>query len=378
MVGYVLQNTLTENGTVSRGICQIGEDGYLLDVTERTAIRPAGEVALYCEDGKDVAIPLDSIASMNCWGFTPDIFEGVMAGFVRFLEKVDENPLKCEYYLPFAVKEQMEAGRCTVKVYESDSPWYGVTYLEDKEKCENVMKNRIQNLNNIGDATVSIGAYAYSAYCLLPIVCKEFSLRYPGVKLTLDMGSIGMVDNLSEKLRRNSIDVTFNYAYDKQTQSAIPFVTERLLFAMHRSVLSGDGLTPYILTRGEVTSGNIPEDKLIRDMSLLSKIPFFDYATFSNTRQKINAILGEYKHCNHRIENARSVDMQYRLMCQGIGAVLTSDLHVKDLMFDRDDIIYIAPDSDEAVRTLYFVTNKDKPVTPAVECFIEVARELFS
>ena len=253
-----------------------------------------------------------------------------------------------------------------------------IEYLEDKEKCESVMKNRIQSINNIGDATVSIGVYAYSAYCLLPFVCKEFSSRYPGVKLNLDMGSIGMVDNLTDKLRRNSIDVTFNYTYDKQTQSAIPFVTERLLFAMHRSVLSTDALLPYILTRGEVTEGNIPKNKLLRDMSLLSEIPFFDYAAFSNTRQKITALLGEYTRCEHRIENARSVDMQYRLMRQGIGAVLTSDLHVKDSIFDEEDIVYIAPDSDEAVRTLYFVTNKDKPVTPAVECFIAVAKELFS
>ena len=137
MVGYVLQNTLTENGTVSRGICQIGEDGYLLDVTERTAIRPAGETAVYHENGEDMAISLNSIASMNCWGFTPDIFDGVMEGFSRFLEDIGDNPLKCEYYLPFAVREQMEAGRCTVKVYESDSPWYGVTYHEDKEKVKN-------------------------------------------------------------------------------------------------------------------------------------------------------------------------------------------------------------------------------------------------
>jgi DNA-binding transcriptional LysR family regulator len=113
-------------------------------------------------------------------------------------------------------------------------------------------------------------------------------------------------------------------------------------------------------------------------MSLLSDIPFFDYETFSNTRQKINAILGEYKHCDHRVENARSVDMQYRLMQQGIGAVLTSDLHVRDRIFDNEDIVYLAPDSDEATRVLYFVINKDKQVTPALERFIEVARELFS
>ena len=252
-----------------------------------------------------------------------------------------------------------------------------VEYLEDRERCENVMKKRIQDINNLGAATVSIGVYAYSAYCILPIVCKEFSKRYPGVKLRLDMGSIGSVDNLSDKLHRNSIDVMLNYSYDKQTQSAIPFVRERLLFAMHRSVLKGDALEPYILTRGEALSGNIPDGKLLCDTALLSEIPFFDYETFSNTRQKINALLGEYKHCDHRVENARSVDMQYRLMQQGVGAVLTSDLHVGDHIFDDEDIVYLAPASDEATRVLFFVISKDREISHATERFINVAKELF-
>ncbi len=146
MVGYVLENTLTENGTVSRGICDVDEKGYLRDVTERTAIRRSGDVAVYEENGRENELPLNSVASMNCWGFTPDIFEGVMECFKLFLSNLGDNPLKCEYYLPFAVRELMEAKKCTVKVYESDSSWYGVTYHEDKEK----VKASIQKLKDNG------------------------------------------------------------------------------------------------------------------------------------------------------------------------------------------------------------------------------------
>lgn len=137
MVGYVLENTLTENGTVSRGICEV-DQGYLVDVTERTSIRRSGAVAVYEENGTLTEIQLDSIASMNCWGFTPDIFEGVEQGFKEFLSQLttNPNPLKCEYYLPFAVRELMEAGKCKVRVYSSDSAWYGVTYHEDKDKVK--------------------------------------------------------------------------------------------------------------------------------------------------------------------------------------------------------------------------------------------------
>ena len=137
MVGYVLENTLTENGTVSRGICQVSDE-YLMDIVERTSIRPRGDVAVFEENGTETEIPLTSIASMNCWGFTPDVFEGIEEGFKEFLSKLDSypNPLKCEYYLPFAVRELMAAGKCRVRVYSSEDAWYGVTYHEDKEKVK--------------------------------------------------------------------------------------------------------------------------------------------------------------------------------------------------------------------------------------------------
>lgn len=136
MVGYVLENTLTENGTVSRGVCNVSKDGYLNDVTERTAIRRCGDTAEFEENGTATKLPLDAIVSMNCWGFTPDVFDGVMEGFCAFLSDLGENPLKCEYYLPFAVRERMEEKKCSVRVYESDSAWYGVTYHEDKQKVQ--------------------------------------------------------------------------------------------------------------------------------------------------------------------------------------------------------------------------------------------------
>ncbi len=149
MVGYILENTLTENGTVSRGICNVDENGYLVDVVERTSIRRGDGVAIYEENGVDTGLPLDSIASMNCWGFTPDIFEGVAKGFESFLAGLSEhpNPQKAEYYLPFAVRELMDESKCNVKVYASDSAWYGVTYHEDKEK---VMAS-IQALKDSGE-----------------------------------------------------------------------------------------------------------------------------------------------------------------------------------------------------------------------------------
>ena len=132
MVGYILENTLTENGTVSRGICSVDENSLLTSVEERTEIRKQGDMAAYKDKGGVAYMPLRSVASMNCWGFTPDIFEKLSVGFSRFLLEEHSDELKCEYYLPFAVCDMLQNDECEIRVYSSEDSWYGVTYKEDK------------------------------------------------------------------------------------------------------------------------------------------------------------------------------------------------------------------------------------------------------
>ncbi|MEE0969564.1 MAG: sugar phosphate nucleotidyltransferase [Clostridia bacterium] len=144
MVGYVLNNTLTENGTVSRGECSISPEGYLIDVTERTKLKRDGDMAAYEEDGVWHKIPKDTIVSMNCIGFTPSVFEYIENGFKSFMgEKGSE--LKSEYYLPTAIKEMMSDGVADVKVYSTDAVWYGVTYHEDKKEVQESIRKMIAN-----------------------------------------------------------------------------------------------------------------------------------------------------------------------------------------------------------------------------------------
>ena len=144
MIGYILDNTLTENGTVSRGECVVDEKGYLLDVTERTKIKRDGDEAAYEEDGVWNKIPKNTIVSMNCLGFTTDVFEHIEQGFADFL-KHHGTEVKSEYYLPTAIKEMMAAGVADVKVYSTDAVWYGVTYHEDKENVQNSIRKLISD-----------------------------------------------------------------------------------------------------------------------------------------------------------------------------------------------------------------------------------------
>ncbi|MCR5323841.1 MAG: nucleotidyltransferase [Lachnospiraceae bacterium] len=135
MVGYILSNTLTENGTVSRGICDVDENGFLKDIEEKTKIAKSADGAQYSEDNCETwrKISPDSIVSMNMWGFKVNFLNELEKSFVRFLDNdVDKNPMKSEFFLPKAVEELLEAGKATVKVLKSTDRWFGVTYKEDK------------------------------------------------------------------------------------------------------------------------------------------------------------------------------------------------------------------------------------------------------
>lgn len=132
MVGYVLGNTLTENGSVSRGVCQVDSEGMLASIVETTQIIPDGETAAYIIDDKKYPLPYETMVSMNFWGFTPSILDLLAEDFENFLGTISENPLKKECYLPLSVDVAMKAGKCGVKTYITNSKWFGVTYGEDK------------------------------------------------------------------------------------------------------------------------------------------------------------------------------------------------------------------------------------------------------
>lgn len=149
MVGYRLKNTVTDNGHVARGVCELNEEGELVSVTERTQIEKRDGDIAYSEDGGEswTAIDGDTLVSMNMWGFTRSILDEIRSGFPAFLEKgLKENPMKCEYFLPSVVSSLLAEDRAAVKVLESEDKWYGVTYKEDKP----VVVAAIQGLKDSG------------------------------------------------------------------------------------------------------------------------------------------------------------------------------------------------------------------------------------
>lgn len=147
MVGFRVGNTLSESGSVARGVCETNDDDYLTGVVERTAIeRINGEIQFTDENGKTVILEDNTPVSMNMWGFTPDYFAYSEEYFKDFLRANIDN-LKSEYFIPLMVNELITKGTASVKVLDTTSKWFGVTYAEDRQS----VVDKIQALINAGE-----------------------------------------------------------------------------------------------------------------------------------------------------------------------------------------------------------------------------------
>jgi dTDP-glucose pyrophosphorylase len=134
VVGYKLENTMTEHGHVARGVCKIDQEGYLVEVRERTRIEKINKAVMYSDDGSTwIEIPGDNVVSMNMWGFTPELFPELEKRFLYFLQSNENDLSKSEYFLPDVVNQLLYEKRAAVKVLPSNEQWFGVTYKKDMD-----------------------------------------------------------------------------------------------------------------------------------------------------------------------------------------------------------------------------------------------------
>ena len=139
MTAYLLENTLSKNGTVSRGVCET-ENGYLKKVTEITKIAPDGSIE---KEGERIVLPGDTPVSMNLWGLTPDIFDVLEEDYSKFL--AEANLMKDEFFIPSVISKAVDTGRATVRVFRNADTWYGITYREDLQEVKEAIGGYIHD-----------------------------------------------------------------------------------------------------------------------------------------------------------------------------------------------------------------------------------------
>jgi hypothetical protein len=146
MVGYAIQNVLSEHGTVSRGVCETNEKGQLIGMTERTSIAREGDKILSRGEGEVLEIAENTPVSMNFWGFHPEVFGEIEAMWNEFLPANQHN-LKSEFYIPTVANNLIKAGKAAFEILPGGKTWFGVTYTEDRP----VVIEALQKLHQEGE-----------------------------------------------------------------------------------------------------------------------------------------------------------------------------------------------------------------------------------
>lgn len=145
MAGFVLENTLSDNGAVTRGVCQVSEDGYLEKVTETYGIeKTENGVKAADDDGNAVTVDLKQPVSMNMWGLPPKFLDELERGFPEFLDGIKEGDIKAEYLLPKIIDKLVQGKKGAVKVLDTADKWFGVTYKEDKAAVTEAIQKLIE------------------------------------------------------------------------------------------------------------------------------------------------------------------------------------------------------------------------------------------
>jgi len=150
-VGYLVRNTITENGAVKRGIITVDDQNLLISIDESNIEKQGSKiVASYLRGGEPFEISPDTLVSMNVWGFTPKLFDYLEDGFPAFYENVKDNPLKSEYLIPDVINEQVQKHNVVAEILDTTATWYGVTYKEDKDSVVDAI-NRMVNSGEYPD-----------------------------------------------------------------------------------------------------------------------------------------------------------------------------------------------------------------------------------
>ena len=144
IIGYQLSKTISENGTVSRGVCEVDVDGNLSHINERTKIFPENGKIYYTENGLNVPLPADTVVSMNFWGFDPNVFEYIQKLFIKFLQENGANP-KAEFFIPIIGDAFIADGKGEIKVIPTSAQWFGVTYKEDAPVVQKSLNQLVEN-----------------------------------------------------------------------------------------------------------------------------------------------------------------------------------------------------------------------------------------
>ena len=255
----------------------------------------------------------------------------------------------------------------------------GQIYMDSLEKImevEHAMHDRINRLSNLTYGSLSIGGSSFITYQLFPLLCGAFYKQYPDIQLQVDMGTVGPVSNLYDKLMQQSLELLFTYDFDPKEHCAIPLFEERIVIAMRWDLPGADALKCFSVSREALLSRKFSAEQEIEDLTVFSKIPFLRIGKGNNTYRQAAEFMDSCEEATCQIVNARHLDVHYHMMRSGLGAVLTTDSVIASVPEGKTEILYFVPKHPNFRRTLSVVYKRGIAPTNIARRFIDMAENL--
>ncbi len=253
-----------------------------------------------------------------------------------------------------------------------------IEHIEEIAESENNMRKKIRELSDANHGSIIVGGSSYASYLIMSEICGEFYKKNPRIKVTLDIGNVGSLQVLWEKLDNNEIDIIITYNKQHGRCVTEPLLEERLVIAMHKKMQGAKKLQHLAMTRKEFLTKTYSSDREIEDMSIFDDIHFLDFSHKSDVGQRMTKLLGDYKTARYKIQNARHSEMHYNLMRAGIGAVVTSTLAVAQKIHEDEDILFFVPKGEDSYRKIFLAYNFSSKNNPLVKKFIKVAKDIYA
>ena len=248
-----------------------------------------------------------------------------------------------------------------------------VDHLEEIMQSESTMKLRMEHLSNPDFGTLTIGASSFESTYLLPVLCREYKKRNPNIHITVDGADYW---NLFHKLKQQRIDLFFSTKFNTYEHSLHPVIKRKAIVAMREDELPTEELRPYALTYGEVVDGVYPKEKLVTDLTLFSDCKFIGSAPTSNTYKLGITMLEKFDFSDVEVIDTHYADIYFRMMCEGLGAVVTYDTVIAATAPPKENLLYFTTSHPSSDSSLYLLTKRNIEPSRAAKEFISLAKEL--
>ncbi len=250
-----------------------------------------------------------------------------------------------------------------------------VEYLEEAMELEKNLKRRVSSLHESPSKKLSIGGSNSAAYHILPKICGELNRRFPKIELAIDVAT--STGGLFDKLSQGSLDLVIATDCDFSKFDAVKLWHEKYVVVVRKDYKGIEKLSKYALTRDEILTGNFLKAKEITDYKMFNDIEFFKPGINSNAWKKMPEFMSQCTHSSCHLINFRRMDLYYKLMLEGLGALIAPQIIVSENPDANDELCYFALDIENNERQAMIVYKKGVPLTKSMQNFISIAQELF-